>query len=104
MGKRARRRTETERSRPEWQTARVRVDDATWAEWRHVLGERSVAEALGAFVELEVARARKRRATTSELTEREAVEVLERVEAAQETLAVLARRLEWRLPARRSES
>lgn len=69
-----------------------------------MLESRSVAEALGAFVELEVARARKRRATRSELTEREAVEVFERIEAAQATLEALARRLEWRLPPRQSDS
>ena len=82
------------------QTARVRVDDETWADCRHVLGERSVSAALGAFVELEVAAARTRRATRSEISEREAVELVERFEAAQATLEALVRRLENRLPSR----
>ncbi|WP_205698912.1 hypothetical protein [Conexibacter sp. SYSU D00693] len=101
MGKGERRRNVAAPSQTVWQTARVRVDDETWAEWRHVLGERSVAEALGAYVELEVARARKRRASRSEISEREAVEVLERIEATQATLEKLVNRLEGRLPLRR---
>lgn len=83
-----------------WQTARVRVDDETWAEYRRSLGERSVAEALGMHVEREVAQWRRRRAAEVDLTERDAVEVLERIEAATETLKVLASRLEFRLRAR----
>jgi hypothetical protein len=100
MGKRGRRRVEVEpvrRVRPQWQTARVSVDDATWAEWRQVLGERSVAAALGAFVELEVAKAREHRATRAELTEREVAEVLTRIEASQAALEALAARLGDRL-------
>jgi hypothetical protein len=103
MGKRGRRRIEVEpvrRVKPRWQTARVSVDDATWAEWRLALGERSVAAALGAFVELEVARAREHRATRAELTEREIVEVLQRIEASQTALEALTARLEDRLQRR----
>lgn len=102
MGKRGRRRVEDERRAkgPVWQTARVRVDDETWAEYRRSLGERSVAEALALHVEREVAQWRRRRAAEVDLTERDAVEVLERVEAATETLKVLASRLEFRLRAR----
>lgn len=33
----------------------VRVDDETWAQYRRLLGDRSVAEALGGHVEAEVA-------------------------------------------------
>jgi hypothetical protein len=100
MGKRGRRRREAEPARPvlpEGQTARVRVDDATWLEWRHVLGERSVAAALGAFVELEVARARADRATRAQLTERELEGLLQRIEASQQALKALSQRLENRL-------
>ena len=85
---------------PVWQTARVRVDDETWAEYRRSLGERSVAEALALHVEREVAQWRRRRSAEVDLTERDAVEVLERIEAATETLKVLASRLELRLRAR----
>lgn len=86
---------------PVWQTARVRVDDETWAEFRRSLGDRSVAEALGAHVEREVAGWRRRRATRADLDEREVVELLERVEAATVTLEALGRRLELRLPVQR---
>jgi hypothetical protein len=100
MGKRGRRRIEAEparRVRPQWQTARVSVDDATWAEWRVALGERSVTAALGAYVELEVAKVREHRATRAQLTEREVAEVLQRIEASQAALEALTRRLEDRL-------
>lgn len=86
---------------PVWQTARVRVDDETWAEFRRSLGDRSVAEALGSHVEAEVAQWRRRRASRVELDEREVPEALERIEAATATLAALTVRLERRLPARR---
>lgn len=102
MGKRNRRRAAepVERLRPSWQTARVRADDATWAEFRRSLGERSVAEALGAHVELEVARWRRQRAGRSELEEREVAELLERIEASHATLVKLTERLAMRRPAR----
>lgn len=99
MGKRNRRRV-GDVSRPVpavWQTALVRVDDETWAEYRRLLGERSVAEALGSYVEREVARARLARASQTELNEREVLEALERVEAAGATLEALAGRLQRRL-------
>ena len=100
MGKRSRRRTNEAAgsTRPAWQTARVRVDDETWAEFRTSLGGRSVAEALGTHVEVEVARWRRQKATRPELDEREVIELLERIEAATVTLDALARRLQPRLP------
>lgn len=79
------------------QTARVRVDDETWAEYRRLLGERSLAEALGSHVEREVARAQRERATQAQLNEREVLEALERVEAAGATLETLAGRLQHRV-------
>ncbi len=87
-------------AKPVWQTARVRVDDKTWAEYRRLLGDRSVTEALGAHVEAEVAQWRRRRASRAELSEREVLETLERIEAARATLASLTTRLERRLPLR----
>lgn len=102
MGKRNRKRAgePAERARPSWQTARVRVDDATWAEYRRSLGEGSVSEALGRHVELEVARWRRDRAAGwRELQEREVVELLERIEAAQVTLDAMTQRLAIRRPA-----
>jgi hypothetical protein len=105
MGKRSRRRAVEgpKRAGSVWQTARVRVDDETWAEFRRSLGDQSVAEALGAHVEREVAAWRRRRATSAELDEHEVVEMLERVEAATATLEALARRLEFRLPVQRPD-
>ncbi len=83
-----------------WQTARVRVDDETWAEFRRSLSERSVSETLGAYVEGEVAQWRRRHASRAELDEREVLAVLERIEAAKATLEALTVRLERRLPVR----
>lgn len=88
-------------ARPVWQTARVRADDETWAEFRRSLDDRSVAEALGAHVGDEVAQWRRRRASRVELDEREVLEALARIEAATATLAALTTRLERRLPPRR---
>lgn len=79
-------------------------DDETWAEFRRLLGERSVAEALGSHVEREVAGWRRERASQTELDERELLEVLERVEAAMATLEALAARLERRLPVHRFDA
>ncbi len=88
MGKRSRRRVVEVPGRVAavWQTARVRVDDETWAEFRRLLGERSVAEALGSHVEREIAEWQRGRASHAELSEREVLEALERVEAAKATL------------------
>ena len=87
-----------------WQTARVRVGDETWMEFRRLLGERSVAEALGSHVELEVARWQRELVSHAELSEREVLEALERVEAAKATLEALTVRLERRLPVRRPDA
>lgn len=70
-------------------------------EYRRLLGERSIAEALGAHVKAEVAKWRRRRASREELDEREILEALERIEDAKATLAALTARLERRLPIRR---
>lgn len=96
MGKRSRRRQVPAEAaeQPRWQTARVRVDDATWAEFRRGLGERSVAQTFGAYVEAEVARARLEEARRPALTEQRVVELLERIETAKATLEALTKRLE----------
>ena len=102
MGKRSRRRVvDVPGAVPAvWQTARVRVDDETWAEFRRSLGERSVAEALGSHVAREVARWQRERASRAQLSDQEVLEALERVEAATATLEALTVRLERRLPVR----
>ncbi len=84
-----------------WQTAGVRCDDETWVQWRRVLGERSVAEALGAYVAGEVLKAERQRASQGELDDHEVRKMLERVEDAQATLADLMDSLERRIQPRR---
>src|SRR4051794_5255267 len=84
------------------QTARVRVDDAIWRDFREAIGERSVAEALGEFVEAEVARWHRRRMTDDgSLTDRELAEALERAQTLSATLLALVERLDARLRSRR---
>lgn len=102
MGKRGRRQVAESNGlvKPVWQTARVRVDDETWAEYRRMLGDRSVAEALGGHVEAEVAKWRRRQSRT-ELQEHEILEVRKRVEDATATLETRTERPERRLPVRR---
>jgi hypothetical protein len=79
----------------------VRVDDATWRDFRQAIGDRSVAEVLGAFVQTEVARWHRRRSDEPSLSDRELVEALERAEALSETLRALVGRLEARVGQRR---
>lgn len=74
------------------------MDDETWAEYRRSLGERSVAEALGLYVEREVAKSRRRRASEPGLSDRAAEELLERVEDSIATLESLAARLGFGRP------
>src|SRR4051812_35169676 len=102
MGRRSRRRDAADAgasTRPSGvgQTARVSVDDATWREFRAAIGDRSIAEALGALVEDQVARWHRRRAAGADLTEVELVAAIERAEALTETLRRLTFRLEARL-------
>src|SRR4051794_39906531 len=103
MGRRSRRRSSTDdthqpRSTSTGQTARVRVDDTIWRDFREAIGERSVAEALGEFVEAEVARWHRRRAEDDQsLTDRELAEALDRAETLSATLIALVERLEMRL-------
>lgn len=97
MGRRQRRRTTTDASptppRPASRIARVHVDDATWAEFRAVIGDRSVAEVLGRYVQTEVARAHADRMRQDDVTDREVLEVLQRAEALTATLELLTSRL-----------
>src|SRR3954467_14258644 len=107
MGRRSRRRSSTgdttqPRRRSAGQTARVRVDDAIWRDFREAIGDRSVAEALGNYVEAEVARWHRRRAEDDQsLTDRELAEALERAQTLSATLTALVERLEMRLRFRR---
>jgi hypothetical protein len=95
MGRRSRRRAPAADSpSTRWQTARVRVDDATWHDFRQAIRQRSVTEVLGAFVQTEVARWHRRRSDGPP-------EALERAEALSATLRALVGRLEARLGQRR---
>src|SRR5690242_2227991 len=105
MGRRSRKRT-APGSRPSaapgvGQPARVSVDDATWREFRQAIGDRSVAEVLGAFVESRVARWHRRRVEDVSLTDEELVDAVERARALSETLGRVVVRLEARLQDRR---
>lgn len=76
----------------------MRVTEATWAEFKSAIGERSVAEVLGRYVDLEVARAHQERVATAGLSERDLVDALARAEHLTEALRHITRRLEARLP------
>jgi hypothetical protein len=87
MGRRARRRDAwtTDRLTPPpttTQTARVRVSDEMWADFRQAIGDRHVSEALADYVEQEVATSRGGRAASAELLTAADVETaLRRLEA-----------------------
>jgi hypothetical protein len=101
MGRRTRRRTTHQAEqprRPASRIARVRVDDATWAAFRSAIGDRSVAEVLARYVELEVARAERHAVSHHAVTERELVDALERARTTSRTLQHIMWRLEARLP------
>jgi len=102
MGRRSRRRGGDlgQPRRAASRIARVGVDDETWREFRSVIGDRSVAEVLALYVELEVARARRQVANRESVSERELVDALERARSTAETLDRIVRRLEVRLPRR----
>ena len=107
MGRRSRRRSETRGGEnaarsSQGQTARVSVDDATWRDFRSAIGDRSVSQVLGSFVEAEVTRWHKQRAEGASLTETEILAAIERARALSETLRLLAGRLETRLHHERS--
>ncbi len=79
MGRRQRQRTKPRQApRPDparepsgTRMARVAVSEEVWTEFRHAIGTRSIAEALGDLVEREVARSRSRRVRDSELEPRD---------------------------------
>lgn len=72
----------------------MHADDATWAEFRTVIGDRSVAQVLGRYVQTEVARARADRARGGDVTDREVLDALDRVQATELELRALTARLE----------
>jgi hypothetical protein len=101
VGRRTRRRASDQHHAPPRHAAsriaRVHVDDATWSEFRQAIGDRSVAEVLGRYVELEVARAQRDRLNGADMTERELVNALDRTAALTQTLQRVTLRLEARL-------
>jgi hypothetical protein len=104
VGRRSRRRSSDQQPAPARRgasrIARVHVDDETWSDFRQAIGHRSVAEVLGRYVELEVARAQRDRLKDAEITDRELADVLDRAAAMTRTLQSLTLRLEARLPDR----
>src|SRR6476646_7644670 len=104
MGRRSRRRAtdqpQATASRPASRIARVPVDDATWSDFRRAIGARSVAEVLGRYVELEVARAQRDRLSGADIRDRELADALDRAAALTRTLQSITLRLEGRPPNR----
>lgn len=100
MGRRQRRRSADQfqippaTRAPASRIARVRADEDTWAEFKQAIGDRSVAEVLGRYVETEVARARARRLRGGEMTDDELLEALDRAAATTDALRSVAARLE----------
>jgi hypothetical protein len=90
VGRRSRRRASDQDHAPPRHAAsriaRVHVDDATWSEFRQAIGDRSVAEVLGRYVEREVAQAQRDRLNGAEMTERELANALDRAAALTQTL------------------
>jgi hypothetical protein len=101
MGRRSRRRynnpDHAPAARAASRIARVHVTDSTWSEFRRVIGDRSVAEVLGRYVELEVARAQHDRMSDADITQRELVDALERAAVLTRSLQHITERLEARL-------
>jgi hypothetical protein len=104
MGRRSRRRASAQEfaatDPPASRVARVHVDEATWSEFRRAIGHRSIAEVLGRYVELEVARAQRDRLSGADITDRELTDALDRAAALTRTLQRITLRLEGRLPHR----
>ena len=75
----------------------MHVSDSTWSEFRRAIGDRSVAEVLGRYVELEVARAQHDRMGHADITQRELVDALERAAVLTRSLQRITERLEARL-------
>jgi hypothetical protein len=71
---------------PPSRIARVRVDESTWATFKAAIGDRSVAEVLGRYVEAEAARAQRRRMNEGNVTQRELVDALEQARVLTESL------------------
>lgn len=84
--------------------ARVAVADNVWTDFRALVGNQSIAQALGALVEREVDRERARRAKAGELDERELVDALARAREMHADLAALVDRLEGSIDDRRRAS
>lgn len=71
----------------------MRVDEDTWADFKQAIGDHSVAEVLGRYVETEVTRAQRDTVKHGGVTERELVDALERAEALTATLQEVTGRL-----------
>ncbi|MTD43647.1 hypothetical protein GKE82_04835 [Conexibacter sp. W3-3-2] len=99
MGRRKRNRIQTAEvtvGPPLSRIARVRVDEATWSDFKRAIGDRSVAEVLGRYVETEVARWNRDLAVREDVTERELVDALARAEVLTDTLSRITHRLTGR--------
>lgn len=101
VGRRSRRRYNSPDHAPAGRAAsriaRVHVTDSTWSEFRRAIGDRSVAEVLGRYVELEVARAQRDRLSADDVTQRELVDALGQAAVLTRSLQRITERLQARL-------
>ena len=99
MGRRQRRRNQADAPArvPPSRIARVRVDESTWATFKAAIGDQSVAEVLGRYVEAEAARAQRERMDEDDITERQLVDALEKARVLTGSLERITSRLEARL-------
>ena|SRR6266851_781416 len=74
--------------------ARVRVDEQTWREFRHVIGPATVSQRLSELVLRDLAERRRRRLHAGQLDAREVQQALEQTHALSRDLAAITKRLE----------
>lgn len=101
VGRRSRRRYNSPDHAPAGRAAsriaRVHVTDSTWSEFRRAIGDRSVAEVLGRYVELEVARSQSERISDADISQRELVDALGQAAVLTRSLQRITERLQARL-------
>jgi hypothetical protein len=105
MGRRQRRRQTDPwaippRKDPATRIARVRANDKVWAVFKSAIGNRTVADVLGGYVEAEIAKAKAKRLRKGDITGEELLDALDDAAATTEKLRILTGRLE-RLRAQR---
>lgn len=72
----------------------MRANDKVWAEFKSAIGNRTVADVLGGYVEAEIAKAKAKRLRKGDITGDELLEALEDAAATTERLRLITGRLE----------